>query len=91
MQAALTSLKMGAEPHIMPPTGQYLTLGINTEDGYLTVYTDAPSIMEYQVLSASQHSHSSQSSGQDPGSLMDTHSMPCAGTNEREGTIGGNY
>jgi len=33
----------------MPPTGQYLTLGINTEDGYLTVYTDAPSIMEYQA------------------------------------------
>eukprot|EP00667_Euglena_gracilis_P020008 EG_transcript_21549 len=48
VEAALTSLSMGAQPHVMPPTGQYLSLNLASEDGYLVVYTDAPSLIEYQ-------------------------------------------
>ena len=48
-QAAITALKMGAQPQVMPPTGQYLTLNVASPEGYLAVYTDAPALMEYQV------------------------------------------
>eukprot|EP00669_Euglena_mutabilis_P013538 TRINITY_DN8509_c0_g1_i1.p1 TRINITY_DN8509_c0_g1~~TRINITY_DN8509_c0_g1_i1.p1 ORF type:complete len:299 (-),score=52.42 TRINITY_DN8509_c0_g1_i1:106-1002(-) len=49
VEAALTSLSMGATPNVLPETAQYLTLGLATDDKYLAVYTDPPSLLEYQA------------------------------------------